>query len=41
MVGTASHESVQAGTKLLEIPLTPDNNMTVLWVLQNSIFILN
>ncbi|XP_011617866.1 nuclear factor of activated T-cells, cytoplasmic 4 isoform X2 [Takifugu rubripes] len=30
MVGTASHESVQAGTKLLDIPLTPENNMTVL-----------
>lgn len=30
MVGTASVESVQAGTKLLDIPLSPDNNMTVL-----------
>ncbi|XP_055084514.1 nuclear factor of activated T-cells, cytoplasmic 4 [Periophthalmus magnuspinnatus] len=30
MVGTASHESVQAGTKLLDIPLTPENNMTAL-----------
>ncbi|XP_072318237.1 nuclear factor of activated T-cells, cytoplasmic 4-like [Eucyclogobius newberryi] len=30
MVGTASHESVQAGTKLLDIPLTPDNNMAAL-----------
>uniref|UniRef100_A0A3B4X320 Nuclear factor of activated T cells 4 n=1 Tax=Seriola lalandi dorsalis TaxID=1841481 RepID=A0A3B4X320_SERLL len=28
MVGTASHESVQAGTKLLDIPLNPENNMT-------------
>lgn len=32
MVGTASHESVQAGTKLLDIPLNPENNMTALWV---------
>lgn len=30
MVGTSSHESVQAGTKLLDIPLTPENNMTAL-----------
>ncbi|KAM7379701.1 hypothetical protein PAMP_005235 [Pampus punctatissimus] len=30
MVGTASHESVQAGTKLLDIPLNPENNMTAL-----------
>ncbi|KAK7944330.1 hypothetical protein WMY93_000058 [Mugilogobius chulae] len=30
MVGTASHESVQAGTKVLDIPLSPDNNMTAL-----------
>ncbi|XP_034021270.1 nuclear factor of activated T-cells, cytoplasmic 4, partial [Thalassophryne amazonica] len=30
MVGTASHESIQAGTKLLDIPLNPDNNMTAL-----------
>lgn len=30
MVGTASHESVQAGTKLLDIPLSPENNMTAL-----------
>lgn len=36
MVGTASHESVQAGTKLLDIPLTPENNMTVLWVVQKG-----
>uniref|UniRef100_A0A8C5GDW4 Nuclear factor of activated T-cells, cytoplasmic 4-like n=1 Tax=Gouania willdenowi TaxID=441366 RepID=A0A8C5GDW4_GOUWI len=30
MVGTASHESVQAGTKLLDIPLNPENNMIAL-----------
>uniref|UniRef100_A0AAV2JS37 RHD domain-containing protein n=1 Tax=Knipowitschia caucasica TaxID=637954 RepID=A0AAV2JS37_KNICA len=30
MVGTASHESVQAGTKVLDIPLTAENNMTAL-----------
>uniref|UniRef100_A0A3B3UYL5 Nuclear factor of activated T cells 4 n=1 Tax=Poecilia latipinna TaxID=48699 RepID=A0A3B3UYL5_9TELE len=30
MVGTASHESVQAGTKLLDIPLNPENNMTAI-----------
>ncbi|KAF3698671.1 Nuclear factor of activated T-cells, cytoplasmic 4 [Channa argus] len=30
MVGTASHESVQVGTKLLDIPLNPENNMTAL-----------
>ncbi|KAM9719924.1 nuclear factor of activated T-cells, cytoplasmic 4 [Menidia menidia] len=30
MVGTASHESVQAGTKLLDIPLNPENSMTAL-----------
>ncbi|TRY98928.1 hypothetical protein DNTS_016985 [Danionella cerebrum] len=30
MVGTASQESIQAGTKLLDIPLNPDNNMTAL-----------
>ncbi|XP_070830264.1 nuclear factor of activated T-cells, cytoplasmic 4 [Chaetodon trifascialis] len=30
MVGTASHESIQVGTKLLDIPLTPENNMTAL-----------
>ncbi|XP_065809774.1 nuclear factor of activated T-cells, cytoplasmic 4 isoform X1 [Labrus bergylta] len=30
MVGTASHESVQAGTKILDIPLNPENNMTAL-----------
>ncbi|XP_028988533.1 nuclear factor of activated T-cells, cytoplasmic 4 [Betta splendens] len=30
MVGTASHESLQAGTKLLDIPLNPENNMTAL-----------
>lgn len=30
MVGTASHESVQAGTKVLDIPLNPENNMTAL-----------
>ncbi|XP_045908390.1 nuclear factor of activated T-cells, cytoplasmic 4 isoform X2 [Micropterus dolomieu] len=30
MVGTTSHESVQAGTKLLDIPLNPENNMTAL-----------
>ncbi|KAF6728056.1 Nuclear factor of activated T-cells, cytoplasmic 4 [Oryzias melastigma] len=30
MVGTASHESIQAGTKLLDIPLSPENNMTAL-----------
>ncbi|XP_068604703.1 nuclear factor of activated T-cells, cytoplasmic 4 [Brachionichthys hirsutus] len=30
MVGTASHESVQAGTKLLDIPISPENNMTAL-----------
>ncbi|XP_003447556.1 nuclear factor of activated T-cells, cytoplasmic 4 isoform X1 [Oreochromis niloticus] len=30
MVGTASHESVQVGTKLLDIPLSPENNMTAL-----------
>nr|XP_020441781.1 nuclear factor of activated T-cells, cytoplasmic 4-like [Monopterus albus] len=30
MVGTASHESVQAGTKVLDIPLSPENNMTAL-----------
>ncbi|XP_078120435.1 nuclear factor of activated T-cells, cytoplasmic 4 isoform X2 [Sander vitreus] len=30
MVGTSSHESVQAGTKLLDIPLNPENNMTAL-----------
>lgn len=38
MVGTASVESVQAGTKLLDIPLSPDNNMTVLWVVQIHLF---
>lgn len=32
MVGTASHESIQTGTKLLDIPLNPENNMTALWV---------
>ncbi|KAJ8389220.1 hypothetical protein AAFF_G00122400 [Aldrovandia affinis] len=30
MVGTASQESVQAGTKLLDIPLNPETNMTAL-----------
>ncbi|XP_030630118.1 nuclear factor of activated T-cells, cytoplasmic 4 [Chanos chanos] len=30
MVGTASQESIQAGTKLLDIPLNPDTNMTAL-----------
>ncbi|KAI4809427.1 hypothetical protein KUCAC02_018308, partial [Chaenocephalus aceratus] len=30
MVGTASHESVQTGTKILDIPLNPENNMTAL-----------
>uniref|UniRef100_A0A8K9Y6G5 Nuclear factor of activated T cells 4 n=1 Tax=Oncorhynchus mykiss TaxID=8022 RepID=A0A8K9Y6G5_ONCMY len=30
MVGTASQESVQAGTKILDIPLNPDTNMTAL-----------
>ncbi|KAG7455004.1 hypothetical protein MATL_G00251710 [Megalops atlanticus] len=30
MVGTASQESVQAGTKVLDIPLNPENNMTAL-----------
>ncbi|XP_056149357.1 nuclear factor of activated T-cells, cytoplasmic 4 [Lampris incognitus] len=30
MVGTASQESVQAGTKLLDIPLSPETNMTAL-----------
>ncbi|XP_068197338.1 nuclear factor of activated T-cells, cytoplasmic 4 isoform X2 [Antennarius striatus] len=30
MVGTASHESVQAGTKILDIPLNPESNMTAL-----------
>ncbi|XP_023688316.2 nuclear factor of activated T-cells, cytoplasmic 4 [Paramormyrops kingsleyae] len=30
MVGTASQESIQAGTKLLDIPLGPENNMTAL-----------
>uniref|UniRef100_H2LCP7 Nuclear factor of activated T cells 4 n=1 Tax=Oryzias latipes TaxID=8090 RepID=H2LCP7_ORYLA len=30
MVGTASHESIQAGTKLLDIPLSPENNMTAI-----------
>ncbi|XP_066537163.1 nuclear factor of activated T-cells, cytoplasmic 4 [Hoplias malabaricus] len=30
MVGTASQESMQAGTKLLDIPLNPENNMTAL-----------
>lgn len=32
MVGTASQESIQAGTKLLDIPLNPETNMTALWV---------
>ncbi|KTF95317.1 hypothetical protein cypCar_00028555 [Cyprinus carpio] len=30
MVGTASQESIQAGTKLLDIPLNPENSMTAL-----------
>uniref|UniRef100_A0A8C8EW15 RHD domain-containing protein n=1 Tax=Oncorhynchus tshawytscha TaxID=74940 RepID=A0A8C8EW15_ONCTS len=30
MVGTASQESLQAGTKILDIPLNPDTNMTAL-----------
>nr|XP_061834982.1 nuclear factor of activated T-cells, cytoplasmic 4-like isoform X3 [Nerophis lumbriciformis] len=30
MVGTASHESIQAGTKLLDIPLNPENHMAAL-----------
>ncbi|KAJ8268564.1 hypothetical protein COCON_G00137360 [Conger conger] len=30
MVGTASQESLQAGTKLLDIPLNPETNMTAL-----------
>nr|XP_046177591.1 nuclear factor of activated T-cells, cytoplasmic 4 [Oncorhynchus gorbuscha] len=30
MVGTASQESVQAGTKILDIPLNPETNMTAL-----------
>ncbi|KAI4892973.1 hypothetical protein NFI96_021864 [Prochilodus magdalenae] len=30
MVGTASQESMQAGTKLLDIPLNPENSMTAL-----------
>lgn len=30
MVGTASQESIQAGTKLLDIPLNPETNMTAL-----------
>lgn len=30
MVGTASQESIQAGTKLLDIPLNPENNMIAL-----------
>ncbi|XP_061775564.1 nuclear factor of activated T-cells, cytoplasmic 4 isoform X1 [Nerophis ophidion] len=30
MVGTASQESIQAGTKLLDIPLNPENHMAAL-----------
>ncbi|KAL4657231.1 nuclear factor of activated T-cells, cytoplasmic 4 [Arapaima gigas] len=30
MVGTASQESIQAGTKLLDIPLNPESDMTAL-----------
>ncbi|KAG9328385.1 hypothetical protein JZ751_014397 [Albula glossodonta] len=30
MVGTASQESVQAGTKVLDIPLNPETNMTAI-----------
>ncbi|XP_077580392.1 nuclear factor of activated T-cells, cytoplasmic 4 [Stigmatopora nigra] len=30
MVGTTSHESIQAGTKVLDIPLSPENHMTAL-----------
>nr|XP_057931122.1 nuclear factor of activated T-cells, cytoplasmic 4 [Doryrhamphus excisus] len=30
MVGTTSHESIQTGTKLLDIPLNPENHMTAL-----------
>uniref|UniRef100_A0A8C4ZET4 RHD domain-containing protein n=1 Tax=Gadus morhua TaxID=8049 RepID=A0A8C4ZET4_GADMO len=30
MVGTASQESVQAGTKILDIPLSPESSMTAL-----------
>ncbi|KAJ8011795.1 hypothetical protein DPEC_G00061960 [Dallia pectoralis] len=30
MVGTASQESVQAGTKILDIPLNPETNMTAI-----------
>ncbi|XP_054622846.1 nuclear factor of activated T-cells, cytoplasmic 4 [Dunckerocampus dactyliophorus] len=30
MVGTTSHERIQTGTKLLDIPLNPENHMTAL-----------
>ena len=30
MVGTASQESIQAGTKILDIPLNQETNMTAL-----------
>ncbi|XP_077413273.1 nuclear factor of activated T-cells, cytoplasmic 4 isoform X1 [Vanacampus margaritifer] len=30
MVGTTSHENIQAGTKVLDIPLNPENHMTAL-----------
>ncbi|XP_061654640.1 nuclear factor of activated T-cells, cytoplasmic 4 isoform X1 [Phyllopteryx taeniolatus] len=30
MVGTTSHESIQVGTKVLDIPLNPENHMTAL-----------
>lgn len=32
-VSTASHEVMQSNTKILEIPLLPENNMRAMWVL--------
>lgn len=31
-VSTASHETIQSNTKVLEIPLLPENNMRAMWV---------
>lgn len=31
-VSTASHEVMQSNTKILEIPLLPENNMRAMWV---------
>lgn len=38
-VSTASHEVMQSNTKILEIPLLPENNMRAMWALVNNLFV--